>query len=192
MGDLQFGGAVGESATVDLVEGDRVTLTAPLLYSHAAGSPVTVGGKVIYQETELPQDACTDARVLDFGKASAQATVDSGSVPYATGLSPNGRLLTASRAPSLFYGPPLVAWNAAPAATKYEIQWGPATKPTRPWRPTGQMQTPATSVMLPLAPGTWRYRVRGINESLPGNQKMTWSRLASVQIAKPTFSVSGG
>jgi hypothetical protein len=191
--DIQFGGALGESATVASVQGDQVTLNAPLLFSHSAGSPVTVGGKIIYQETELPQDACTDARVLDFGKDSAQAApVDSGSVPYATGLSPNGRLLTSRRAPTVFYGPPLVAWKAAPAATKYEIQWGPATNPTRPWRPVGAMETPATSVMLHLSPGTWRYRVRGINESLPGNQKMTWSGLTSVRIAKPTLRVTGG
>ena len=144
-------------------------------------------GKVIYRETELPQDACSNARVLDFGKGSVQAAPVG-----STGLSPNGRLVSTGHVPTVLYGPPLVAWTAAPAATKYEIQWGHATKPTRPWRPTGHIQTPATSVMLPLSPGTWRYRVRGINESLPGNQNMTWSGLTSVRIAKPTFRVTGG
>jgi len=46
--------------------------------------------------------------------------------------------------------------------------------------------------MLPVMSGTWYYRVRGINESLPGNQKMTWSDNVRIHIAKPTFSVSGG
>ena len=46
--------------------------------------------------------------------------------------------------------------------------------------------------MLPVTSGTWCYRVRGINQSLPGNQKMTWSGKVRIQIAKPTFSVSGG
>ena len=36
--------------------------------------------------------------------------------------------------------------------------------------------------MLPVTSGTWYYRVRGINESLPGNQKMTWSDNSRVTI----------
>jgi hypothetical protein len=187
---IQLGGSLGEPAkvaSVDKVDKQVVTLTAPLLYSHSAGSPVTVSGKLVYQETELPQDACSNGRVLDFGKDSAQAVPAS-----STGLSPSGRLLTATRAATVFYGPPLVTWKVAPAATEYEIQWGRATSPSRPWRPMGHTQTPATSAMLPLTPGTWRYRVRGINESLPGNQEMTWSGLTTVRIAKPTFRVSGG
>jgi hypothetical protein len=43
--------------------------------------------------------------------------------------------------------------------------------------------------VLPLEPGTWFYRVRGVNDTIPGNPNMQWSGLAKIQIAKPTFAV---
>ena len=157
---------------------------------------VTEDGKVEYHETELPQDACqgtlaTDGaptqakRVVAFGKES----VDAKPLPQAIGLSTTGRLLMGATRSTSFYGPPLVTWEPAPAAVAYDVEW--SNKPY-PWRAVGQIRTPATSAMLPVTSGTWYYRVRGINESLPGNQKMTWSDKVRIQIAKPTFSVSGG
>ena len=34
--------------------------------------------------------------------------------------------------------------------------------------------------------------LRGINDSIPGNQNMQWSAVAKVVIAKPTFSIVAG
>ena len=87
-----------------------------------------------------------------------------------------------------FYGAPLVTWDAAPAAAAYDVEW--SRKPDR-WHAAGHIKTPATSALLPLTGGTWWYRVRGINPSLPGNTKMTWSRKVRIQIAKPTYRVVG-
>ena len=50
-----------------------------------------------------------------------------------------------------------------------------------------------TSAVLPLKPGTWYYRVRGFNYSLPtGAQQMSWSDPAKIVVAKPKFRVVGG
>jgi hypothetical protein len=44
--------------------------------------------------------------------------------------------------------------------------------------------------VLPLTPGTWYYRVRGFNYSLPTNaQQMSWSNAAKIVVAKPQFKV---
>lgn len=141
-----------------------------------------------YHDTELGQDVCQGSpappRLLAFGKESAGARP----VSKATGLSPGGRLLSAVSGVTQFYGPPLVTWVPAPAAAKYDVEW---SRSNYPWRPAGTRSTPATSVMLPLTPGTWWYRVRGINESVPGNQKMAWSKHVPIRIKSPTFSVVG-
>ena len=50
--------------------------------------------------------------------------------------------------------------------------------------------TYATSSLLPLEPGTWYYRVRGYNYSLPGKRPpMTWSSPTALKVSKPTFTV---
>jgi hypothetical protein len=123
--------------------------------------------------------------MLSFGKEGVGARP----VSKATGLSPGGRLLSAASGVRQFYGPPLVTWEPAPAAVAYDVEW---SRSSYPWRAAGSRRTPATSVLLPLTPGTWWYRVRGINESLPGNQKMSWSKHVRIQIKSPTFSVVGG
>ena len=87
-----------------------------------------------------------------------------------------------------FYGAPLVTWDAAPAAAAYDVEW---SRKSDRWHAAGHIKTPATSALLPLTGGTWWYRVRGINPSLPGNTKMTWSRKVRIQIAKPTYRVVG-
>jgi hypothetical protein len=154
---------------------------------------------VEYHETALAQDACqgqgasgspSAPRMLTFGKHSADPVPTRGkSVPLATGLTPSGKLVSAKNANTVFYGSPLVTWHAAPAASTYVVEW---SKTVYPWRPAGQLRTPATGAVLPLKPGTWHYRVRGINESIPGNPNMKWSGVAKIRIAKPTFAVRQG
>jgi hypothetical protein len=151
-----------------------------------------------YRETELPQDTCQGQaatstqpaiapRMLSFGKHGAEPQPTRGkAVPYATGLSPSGKLVSASPGKVAFYGSPLVAWTAAPSANTYVVEW---SKTAYPWRPAGHVKTPATSAVLPLEPGTWFYRVRGVNDSIPGNPNMQWSGSAKIQIARPTFAV---
>ena len=48
-----------------------------------------------YRETELPQDACQSGRVMRFGKTTPPV-VTSSSRPFASGLSPKGRLTSAA------------------------------------------------------------------------------------------------
>ena len=49
--------------------------------------------------------------------------------------------------------------------------------------------TCATSVLLPVGPGSWWYRIRGIF-SLPGTARaMTWSDPIELRVARPTFAV---
>ncbi len=138
--------------------------------------PATVPGvpapiPIRYRETELPQDACQSGRVMRFGKTTPPI-VTSSSRPFASGLSPKGRLISAARTTPSFYGTPLVAWESVLGAQEYEIQW---SKSANPWRPLGSLVTGATSSLLPLEPGTWYYRVRGYNHSLLKRPQMAWS-----------------
>ena len=101
------------------------------------------------------------------------------------------------RSSQAFYGAPLVAWTPALGASVYEVQWSKKAYPFKP-EPNPQndnasgRSTLGTSMVLPLKPGTWYYRVRGFNYSLPtGAQQMSWSdpgedrrREAEVQIVK--------
>ena len=147
--------------------------------------PVGTDGR----DLELPQDACQDGRRGEFRKTSVKPDLADGIVPFATGLSPSGGLHSARSPRAQFYGGSLVTWNPAPAAAAYDLQW---SRTRYPWRVAGGLQTFSTSGSLPLKPGTWWYRVRGINDSLPGNQKMGWTAPVKIQIAKPTFRVIGG
>ena len=145
---------------------------------------------VEYHETALSQDQCEHARVVEFGKQSVNPKpVDARSVPYATGLAPTGRLLSANAKDTQFYGPPLVSWDAAPAAVAYDVEW---SRTSYPWRRAGALRTYATSAVLPIGPGSWFYRVRGINDALPGIQAMSWSSPVPIRIAAPKFAVVGG
>ena len=42
----------------------------------------------------------------------------------------------------------------------------------------------------PAEPGTWWYRVRGIDPSVRGSQLMSWSAQVPLVITRPTFSVT--
>jgi hypothetical protein len=146
---------------------------------------------VQYVDEELPQDACQqDLRVASFKVAGQRpATLDpTTDLPYAWGLSTSGRLRSASTARPTVAGSPLVAWQPALPATAYEVQW---SKSAYPWRPYGNLYTYSTSTTLPLKPGRWYYRVRGINMTLPtGASTMAWSQKVGLVVAKPKFKIS--
>jgi hypothetical protein len=133
-------------------------------------------------------DAACDAARGTFVKTSARPAVGPPSTPYASGLSPLGKVVSTERERQRLYGNPLVAWRPALGATRYEVQW---SRSENPWRTLGSLSTHSTSVSLPVAPGTWWYRVRGLNASIDGNPRMPWSAPARVRITVPTLAVVG-
>jgi hypothetical protein len=140
-----------------------------------------------YQDTELPQDVCGAGRVFTFGKVSEAVVASAGAAPYVSGLSTNGSLFTANRARPSVYGSPLVAWKPALGADRYEVQW---SRNSYPWVKVGLVETPSTSATLPLTPGRWYYRVRGISLALPeGGRQMSWSDPVALRVAKPKFKI---
>ena len=186
----------GESASVTAVSGNTLTLSIGLLAGHGAGEPVVrTAGNLSYLDTELPQDVCAAGRVMRFGKASEPSLVASGDL-FASGLSSDGRL-TSGVQNTAFYGQPLVSWTPALGAEEYEVQWSktqyPFTPELDPATGTAGKMTSSTSVVLPVAAGTWWYRVRGFDYSLPtGAQQMSWSDPVKLVVAKPKFKVVGG
>jgi hypothetical protein len=188
-----------ETLTVTAVSGNTITFATATKQGHGAGEPVVrSSGNLIYRDLELPQEVCASGRVARFGKSSEPTLVSAGA-PFASGLSPKGRLESAASSASSFYGAPLVAWTPALAAEAYHVQWSKSRSPFRPetvsWNGKGDAQgflTFGTSAVLPLAPGTWYYRVRGISFHLPTNaQWMGWSDPARIVVARPTFKVGG-
>jgi len=139
----------------------------------------------VYTDAELPQDVCAAGRIQSFGKESAAVPSVSGA-PFVTGLSPSGRLTAARSNRPAVYGAPLVAWLPAAGADAYEIQWSHSKYP---WKASGSIQTYATSATLPLRPGTWYYRVRGLNSTQMRRPQMSWSTPVTVSVAKPRFAV---
>jgi hypothetical protein len=143
--------------------------------------------KLEYYDTELPQDVCASGRVYTFGKVSEAAAATAGAAPYVSGMSPTGRLFTASRARPSVYGSPLVAWRPALGADRYEVQW---SRKAYPWAKRGSVETPSTAANLPLTPGRWFYRVRGVSLALPeGGRQMTWSDPVAIRVTKPVFKI---
>jgi hypothetical protein len=186
-GDALKIGAPAENAVVQGVSGNTITLVKGLAGVHAAGEAVVrPGGGVTYHDAELTQDACASGRVLSFGKTS-EPVVTREATPFVSGLSPDGNLVAAASSKPSFYGPPLVAWQPTVGADQYEVQWS-HTK--YPWRTAGSQLTWATSLTLPLAPGTWYYRVRGLDYLMTGSKpQMTWSDPVRVVVTKPRFRV---
>jgi hypothetical protein len=186
---IRIGSPPGEIATIAAIVGGALTLSAPLTVDHSNGDPVTrTTGSIEYFDQDVAQDACTNGRIASFGKTSKPA-LSSAAAPFASGLSPTGRLIAAAGATPKFYGPPLVAWQPALGATAYELQ---TSKTKYPWRPIGDSYyTFSTAATLPLKPGTWYYRVRGINLSLPAGaaQQMAWSTPIGLVVTKPKFRV---
>jgi hypothetical protein len=147
----------------------------------------TVVGVKNNQDLELPQDVCAAGRVQRFG-ISSQPTLTSKHSAFATGLSANGRLVSAGQT-AKFYGQPLVAWTAAFGASNYEVQWAHSKYP---FTPKGTRYTFSTSAVLPLKPGTWFYRVRGFDYNLPtGAQAMAWSSATKIVVTMPKFRILG-
>ena len=100
-----------------------------------------------------------------------------------------GTLVAATGPKPTFYRAALIAWAPALGATGYEVQW---SRTKYPWRTAGKpYYTAATSVLLEgLTPGTWYYRVRGIDPYVPGPVKeMSWSEPVEIVLAKPRYSV---
>ena len=190
--------AATTAAKVDLPDtawptGAYYWTVVPVVAEPLPAPPTAPGGipgpvSYLYRETELPQDACQSGRVMRFGKTTPPV-VTSSSRPFASGLSPKGRLISAAHTTPSFYGTPLVAWESVLGAQEYEIQW---SKSANPWRPLGSLMTGATSSLLPLEPGTWYYRVRGYNHSLLKRPQMAWSTPTPLKVSKPTFSVVKG
>lgn len=180
-------GATSEAVIVTSATAATLQLSAPLTKAHPAGTVVTpTAGSLKYYDVESAQDACAAGRVQEFGKTSEPAVSRSGS-PFVSGLSPRGRLTAATKAGPSFYGSPLVAWEPALGADQYQVQW---SKSRYPWRKQGEKLTYATSSLLPVTPGRWWYRVRGINFSLPGTARaMTWSDPVGLTVTKPTYAV---
>jgi hypothetical protein len=184
-------GPAAESVSVVAVSGAVVTVAPSLKNTHGAGDTVfRAGGALTYRDLELPQDACNAGRILSFGKTSDPALAASPTSPFASGLSPTGKLVSATSAKPSFYGSPLVSWQPALAASAYEVQWSktpyPFTTETTP------ILTYGTAAVLPLTAGTWYYRVRGINLTLPaGARAMAWSKPQPVVVAKPKFKIVG-
>ena len=93
-----------------------------------------------------------------------------------------------------FFKSPIVSWTPALGADAYQVQWSKTASPfvpvaTVPDNTTGMM-TGGTSAVLPLTQGTWYYRVRGIDWSLPtGAQWMGWSDVTKIVVENATFKV---
>lgn len=150
---------------------------------------LTPDNKVKWYEAEVPQDVCGAGRFLSFGKLSEPVITASGA-PYVSGLSPDGRLEPARRARPAFYGVPVAAWMPALGADQYELQW---SKKAYPWKVEGNVVTFATAAELPLKPGTWFYRVRGLSSALPtGARQLAWSDPVRLKISGPRFQVLRG
>jgi len=187
-----------DTATVVSVNGSTLTLASALKFAHGVGEPIVrTGGSLQYRDLELPQDVCAPPynRVARFGKNSEPSLTAAGEL-FASGLSPSGRL-TAGTSSRAFYGPPLVAWTPALGASVYEVQWSKKRYPFTPQpdprngNALGTL-TLGTSTVLPLGPGTWYYRVRGFNYTMPtGAQQMSWSDPAKIVVAKPKLKVVG-
>jgi hypothetical protein len=138
-----------------------------------------------YVDVDLPQDACGAGRVASFGKESDPVRVGSGT-PYVSGLTPNGRLLSSSGKQPTVFSTPLVAWEPATGAGAYEVQW---SRTKYPWRAQGLKQTYSTSAVLNLTPGTWYYRVRGLNLTQIRKPQMSWSVPVRLSVSKPKFKL---
>jgi hypothetical protein len=151
---------------------------------------VVQGKEIIeYHEIMPPQDQCQRGNFVQFGKDSSPVLAGQGT-PYASGLSPKGRLVAASGQRVTFYGHPLVAWAPVQGAAGYEVQWSPTREE---WRTRGTIETEGTAAVLPVKPGTWFYRVRARNPYLPGVVKrMAWSTPHRIVVAKPRFAVVRG
>jgi hypothetical protein len=69
------------------------------------------------------------------------------------------------------------------------VQWG---HKAYPFTAVGRITTPtsSTAYVLPVGPGSWYYRVRGLNAFIPGKQPfMSWSDPTKLVVTRPSFRV---
>jgi hypothetical protein len=155
--------------------------------------PVFIGNKrdnpeaLEYRDIQLPEDVCRAGGAVRFGKIGKPVTTGD-KAPYVSGLSTAGRLVGAARSNPTFYGQPIVAWEPVYGAHEYEVQY---SRTLNPWRNEAKaaLTTPATAAVLPVSPGRWYFRVRGLNFSLPKKPEMTWSQPVALRISKPRFKI---
>jgi len=187
-------GGSAESDLITAVNTGSLTLGTKLTNNHGVGELVARGGgSLVYEDMELPQDACASGRIGRFG-ISSEPTLTSAGDLFATGLSSTGHLTSALHT-TAFYGEPVVSWTPALGAGAYEVQWSKTAYPfvaePYPGATFDGFLTATTSAVLPVGPGTWYYRIRGYDYSLPtGVQQMTWSDPEQIVVAQPTFSVA--
>jgi len=177
-----------DTATVVSVGNGLLTLSAALNTGHSPGEPIVVlGGGGSWADVMLPQDLCAAPNPAphELGIWS-EPTASSPDAPFVSGLSSDGKLISAD-ADSKFYGRPLVAWAPALRAEKYEVEW---SKTDKPFVAAGNILTTATAAVLPIGVGQWYYRIRGFSYNLPtGAQQMAWSDVQSLIIAAPAFKI---
>jgi hypothetical protein len=151
-------------------------------------APTPDGKGTQLQDLELPQDACANGRVWSFGMQSMAATTE-GSTPLASGFTGTRVTSSALRVPS-FVELPVIAWKPVLGAQSYEIQ---LSHRLYPWHTVIRQSSLVSSVTLRLTTanaGRWYYRVRGIDQFLPGQAvKMTWSKPVSIRISGDQFAV---
>jgi hypothetical protein len=160
----------------------------PVSTVYKAFDPTATVQSIQYDDSGDPQDGCQTGREMSFGKVSSPVVAAS-STPFASGVEPGGRMTAAVEKTPLFHATPLVAWEPATGAQTYQVQW---SKKRYPWAPAAApVETPATALVLPVTkPGTWYYKVRGVNPSLPAGAKyMSWSDPVELRISGDVFSV---
>ena len=107
--------------------------------------------------------------------------------PFVSDRSPDGKLVVAAGSQPRCYGQPLVAWQPAVAVDQYEVQW---SHTRYPWKTAGTQQTWGTSLTLPLTPGTWFYRMRGLDSLMIGTKpQLSWPDPVKLVLTKPRFRV---
>ena len=147
-------------------------------------------GTLFYRDAELPQDVCDsgNGRIGTFGRVGDPVETANNKA-FITTLALAGKVksVAASTVPGVYGNTPLVTWSPVLSADKYEVQW---SRTQYPFVAVGDAVTQATSATLPLAPGVWYYRVRGIDLQVVKSQSMGWSSVRKLKILKPTFRIS--
>jgi len=187
-----------DTTTIAAIGNGLITLSSPLNFGHAVGDPIssTASSGVVYRDMDLPQDVCKSQGAASvqtpkggygrFGIAS-ESTVAGAQDPFASGLSTNGHLFSASQT-ATFYGQPLVAWPPLMRADRYELEWSSNTQFTQN---VGSTMTPSTAAMLPVGLGTWYYRERGFDDNLPtGAQSLGWSDTQKIVMAGAKYRIA--
>lgn len=181
-------GASGSEEEVDRRNGlwDNDWPTGRYYWTAVPTVPRLAGDAIEYREVAFAQDMCASGQVIPFGKTSRPITIDESGIPFVSGLTPGGETTSAMTVRPSFYGSVLAAWKPAPGAKRYEIQWSARLYP---WRAAGKLITAASAALLDLPAGRWLYRVRGLDETLPGPSGLSWSEPVQIQIVPRSFDV---